>query len=110
MSPQDQQGNPASDASRMAVLEASVQKLTGMLEHVLQAIGAKAATPQTAQLAAAAPVETPIRDEEYFNPEEIYWVRIKPFDEKRGLLRRRMLVPELGMPLEKKIRCFCPGT
>jgi hypothetical protein len=109
MSPQDPQDTPANDASRVAVLEATVSKMSNMLEQVLQALGAKATPPATTVAAAQQLEQYPQQvasryyDDE-IDPDADYHVRIKPYDDRpncpSGLRRRRMFVPEIGRPLD----------
>ena len=75
---------------RVNALELQLEKTNELLRQTLAAMG-------MAQQDTAAPAEE-IGEDRSWN-EDLYYVRIKPHNPKRGHVRRRTLVPELGRPI-----------
>jgi len=83
----------------VALLASSVGVMGSSLDNVLAAIGVRQhvpAGPARFEPEASQPRST--RSAGDWNEEE-YYVRIKPYNPKRGLVRKRTLVPEIGRPI-----------
>jgi len=92
----------SSPDDRMSALEAQVGQLasamTGMTENLGNIVAALGRAPAAATGPAAA--STPGRSTGQGDwSETYYYVRIKPYNPKRGFVRKRTLVPELGRPI-----------
>lgn len=76
---------------RISSLEKQLAHMAGMFEQVMSAMGAG---PQDNSQNESAEIGQPSDWSE-----DKYFVRIKPYDERRGFKRRRTLVPEIGRPI-----------
>jgi hypothetical protein len=80
---------------QVAELTGTLQSMQGMMQHMMEAIGAS--KPQ--HVAPPEPQPVDITTEDWGEEHDTYYVRLKPYNKRRGHLRLRMLVREIGRPI-----------
>ena len=91
---------PAASAFEVDALRAQVANMSSTMETMAKTMETMmAALGARAQDRGSEPGEMPEASTGTDWGSELYWVRIKPYNKRRGYLRTRMHVPEIGRPL-----------